>query len=61
MDKLNYDQKLLSSIERGTLSEIQVIPVLIPEILYPNPPALVRTDIEAAMCAHNEGNFIFAI
>ena len=44
------------------MSEIQVIPVIIPEIIYPpNPPKLVSTHIEAAINAHNEGNFIFAL
>lgn len=44
------------------MSDIQVIPVLIQELLYPpNPPLLVRTLIEAAINAHNEANFMFSI
>ena len=47
-DKLQFEQKLLSNVERGTMSDIQVIPVMIPEILYPpNPPPEVRTFVEA--------------
>jgi hypothetical protein len=39
-----------------------VIPVIIPEILYPpNPPPEVRTFVEAGINSHNEGNFLFAI
>lgn len=52
----------MSNVERGTLSDIQVIPVIIPEIIYPpNPPRSVCTYIEAAINAHNEGNFVFAL
>lgn len=41
-EKLKHETKLVSDVERGSLSDIQVAPVLIAEILYPpNPPATV--------------------
>ncbi|CAD8089476.1 unnamed protein product [Paramecium primaurelia] len=61
-DKLKFEQKLISDVERGSLSDVQVAPVLIPEVLYPpNPPLDVQFLVEAAINSHNEANFVFAI
>jgi hypothetical protein len=61
-EKLEYGETLLSDMSKGVLSEIEVIPVIIDEIIYPpEVPPKIRTLIEAAVSSHNQQNYLFAL
>ncbi|KRW99650.1 hypothetical protein PPERSA_03451 [Pseudocohnilembus persalinus] len=61
-DDMVYGEKQLGDINRGTMSKIDVLPVIIDEILYP-PECLdkIRYLVEAAINSYNQSNFIFAL
>ncbi|KAL4481373.1 hypothetical protein ABPG72_010526 [Tetrahymena utriculariae] len=61
-EKLEYGEQLLSDLNKGVLSDIDVIPVVIDEIIYPPElPPKIRTLIEAAINSHNQQNYLFAL
>ena len=50
MTLLDYGDKRLSDLDKGVMSDIEVIPVIIAEILYPHEvPLSIRTYIESAV------------
>lgn len=61
-NKLECGEVVISNVKRATLSDIEVSPCLIKEILYPlEVPANSRIYIEAAITAHNNQNYAFAL
>lgn len=53
-NELTYGEKLLGTTSRGTMSEIDVLPLLLQEILYPpKTPASVIHLIESAINSYN--------
>lgn len=53
-NELTYGEKLLGTVNRGTMSEIDVLPLLLQEILYPpKTPASLRHLIESAINSYN--------
>lgn len=53
-EKLEYGEQLLSNLSKGVMSDVDVIPVVIDEIIYPPElPPIIRTFIEAAINSHN--------
>lgn len=61
-DNLELGEVVISNVKRATLSDIEVAPTIMKEILYPlDPPPLTRVFIEAALTAHNSQNYAFAL
>ena len=55
-------EKKLFKLNTGTLSDIEIDPVIIKEVIYPeNPPMQVIMYIEAAISGQSEGRFVFAL
>ena len=61
-NKLDFGEVNISDVKRATLSDIEVAPCLIKEILYPlDVPTSSRIYVEAAITAHNSQNYAFAL
>lgn len=61
-NKLEFEEVTISDVKRATLSDIEVAPCLIKEILYPiELPQVSRIYVEAAITAHNSQNYTFAL
>ena len=59
---LEFGERNISDVKRATLSDIEVAPCLIKEILYPvEIPQISRVYVEAAITAHNSQNYAFAL
>jgi tetratricopeptide (TPR) repeat protein len=61
--KEKESERHLFTLENGTLSNIEVDPVILKEVIYPENPPNEKTimHIEAAFSAYNEGRIIFAL
>jgi len=61
-NKLEFGEVNISDVKRATLSDVEVAPCLIKEILYPSEmPQTSRVFVEAAITAHNSQNYAFAL
>ena len=61
-NKMDFGEVNISDVKRATLSDIEVAPCLIKEILYPlEIPQAGRVYVEAAITAHNSQNYAFAL